>query len=184
MAAFEHEVRKAYVFAASTGRRARALQVAGLCVAVVSLAWIAALAVALLGAGALPDALPAAKARAAPQPVPARAPARRIPGSAPRRARVAVRDEVRTSAATVRPARATAPAALTVTSPRASVTAPGAPPPPASPRQGWARRGWTAPPGQVKPDRTPPRGANGHGAAAGDPSGTTPGQSGSHAHNG
>ena len=182
MAAFEHEVREAYVFAAPTGRRARALQVAGLCVAMVSLAWIAALAVALLGAGAVPDALPAAKAGSVRPPAPARAhqraPARSMPGPAPRRA-------IRTSTAAVTPARATAQAPITVASPRASLAPPAAPPPPpATPRQGWARRGWTAPPGRVKPDRAPTRGANGHGAAADDPSGTTPGQSGSHAHNG
>jgi hypothetical protein len=157
-------------------------------VATVSLAWIVALAVALLGAGAHPDALPAEKAAASP-PAPARAleraAARGMLGPAPRRTRGASRHEVRTSAAAVTSARASAKPSVTVASPPAPVAPPAAPPPsPAPPRQGWARRGWTAPPGQVKPDRPPPRGANGHGAATDDQSGTAPGQSGSHGHSG
>jgi hypothetical protein len=195
MATLEHEqpllggrpaaARDPHVFAAQTGRRARALQLAGLCVAMLSLAWIAALAVALLGAGALPGALPATKA---PAPRPAvravgRVPVRSIPGAAPRRARAASGREVPTAATAVSPARATARASATVASTHAPVVPAAPPPPPAAPRQGWARRGWTAPPGRVRPDPSP-RGADGRSAAAGDPSGTASGQSGSHPRNG
>jgi hypothetical protein len=196
MATLEHEqsllggrpaaARDPHVFAAQTGRRPRALQFAGLCGAMLSLAWIAALAFALLGAGALPGALPATKAGPAPRPAVRaveRAPVRSTRGVAPRRTRAASGREVPTAATSVSTARATARASATVASTHAPVVPAAPPPPPAAPRQGWARRGWTAPPGRVKPDPSP-RGADGRSAAAGDPSGTAPGQSGSHARNG
>lgn len=187
MAAFEHErplpggrpaaARDPHVFAAPTRRRARALQFGALCSAVLALAWIAALAVALLGADALPGALPAAKASPAARPAPIgateRSAARSVPDAAPGRRSAALRREIKVAAA---PERATARASVTVASPAAPVAPPAAPAPaapPAAPRQGWARRGWAAPPGHVKPDR-----------AAGKVSGTTPGQSGSHARSG
>lgn len=191
MAAFEHEQPllggptaadpDPHVFAAPTRRRARALQLGALCAAVLSLAWIAALAVALLGYGALPGVLPAAKAHRAPLPAPIGAPAgaaaRSVSRAAPRRSSAASHREIRAAAVPAVPAQATARASATVASPAAPVAPPAGPAaPPAAPRQGWARRGWTAPPGHVKPD--------GSSSAGGNVSGTTPGQSGSHARNG
>jgi hypothetical protein len=199
MAAFEHEqpllggrpaaARDPHVFAAATRRRARALQLGALCAAVLSLAWIAALTVALLGADALPGALPAAKASPAPPPAPIGAPERAAARSVPRAASghrsPESRREIHAAAVPAAPAQATAQASTTVASPAAPVAPPAAPAaPPVAPRQGWARRGWTAPPGHVKPDRAPPRGGDGGSSAAGDVSGTTPDQSGSHSRNG
>jgi hypothetical protein len=197
MAAFEQEqpllgdpaARDPHVFAAATERRARALRLAGLCVAMLSLAWIAALAFALLGAGAFPDALTAATAQPAPGPtvprIPAKAHAPSTPSAALRRVARAPGREVGTGTAAVVQAGSTSRASATVAAPRAPAT-PAVPPPapPAAPRQGWAKRGWTAPPGRVKPARAPARGTAGSAGVADDPSGTAPGQSGSHAHNG
>jgi hypothetical protein len=198
MAAFEPEqpliggrpaaARDPHVFAAPTRRRARALQLGALCAAVLALAWIAALAVALLGADALPGAMPAAKASPAARPAPIGAPestaARSVPDAASGHRSAALRHEIKVAAA---PERATARAYVTVASPGAPVVPPAAPTPaapPAAPRQGWARRGWTAPPGHVKPDRAPPHRGDGGSSAAAKASGTTPGQSGLHARNG
>jgi hypothetical protein len=181
--------RDSHVFAAATELRARALRLAGFFVAMVSLAWIAALAVALLGAGALHDALPAAKARPTPRPevvrTPDNAPSRSTPGAAPRRVGPASGREVGTAtAAVVQAGRASRPS-TTVAAPRAPTTpAVPLPPPPAVPRQGWAKRGWTAPPGRLKPDRAPAHGTGGTSGVADDSTGTAPGQSGSHGHNG
>jgi hypothetical protein len=193
MAAFEHEQpfpdgRPAaacdpHVFATPTRRRARALQLGALCAAVLSLAWIAALGVALLGADALPGVLPAAKASPAPRPAPIgpleRGAARSVPRAAPGRSSAASRSEIRAVAVPTAPAQATVTASATAASPAAAPVAP-----PAASRQGWARRGWTAPPGHVRPDRAPPRGGEGGNGAAGDVSGTRAGQSGSHERNG
>jgi hypothetical protein len=185
--------RDSHVFAAATELRARALRLAGFFVAIVSLAWIAALAVALLGAGALPDALPAAKARPTPRPdvlrTPDSASSRGTPGAAPRRVGPASGREVGTATAVVVQAGRTSRASATVAAPRAPTTPavplpPPPPPPPAAQRQGWAKRGWTAPPGRVKPDRAPAHETGGTSGVADDLSGTAPGQSGSHAHNG
>jgi hypothetical protein len=199
MAAFEHEQPllggptavdpDPHVFAAPTRRRARALQLGALCAAVLSLAWIAALAVALLGYGALPGVLPAAKARRAPRPAPIGAPAgaaaRSVSPAAPRSRSAPSSRAIRAAAVPAVPAQATARASATVASPAAPVAPPAGPAaPPAAPRQGWARRGWTEPPGQMKPDQAPPRGDHGGSSAAGNVSGTAPGQSGSHAPNG
>jgi len=64
-------------------RRAHALRLAGICVATLSLVWLGALAIALLGASAVPGVLPAAKARdVAPR---AAAPRVRAPRAAPAR---------------------------------------------------------------------------------------------------
>lgn len=200
MAAFEHDqpilgdpaARDPHVFAALTRRRARALRLAGFCVAMLSLAWIAALAFALLGAGAFPGALSAAKARPAPRPTvphaPEKAHARSALGAAQLRAPDASGREVAPNTVAAARAAGSSHASATVAAPRAPAPrapAPPAapPPPPAAPRRGWAKRGWTAPPGRVKADQAPPRGAGG-GGVADDPSVTAPGQSGSHAHNG
>jgi hypothetical protein len=198
MATFEQEqpllgdpaARDSHVFAAATGRRARALRLTGFLVAMLSLAWIGALAVALLGAGALPDALPAAKARPTPRPevlrTPDNAQARRTLTAAPHRAARASGREVGTATAAVVQAGSTSHAPATPAAPRASATpaVPPPAPPPAAPQQGWAKRGWTAPPGRVKPDRAPAHGTGGTSGVADDSSATAPGQSGSHGHNG
>jgi hypothetical protein len=174
-----------HVFAAATGRRASALRLAGICVATVSLVWLGALAFALLGAGAIPGVLPVAKARnAAPRaatprvPAPRAAPARvlRRASGTRRRLTPAAPGELRTAVAP-----AQAPAHMRVVSARAPVTSPAAAPVPAAPRQGWARHGWTAPPGRVKRDQAPPRAVGGQRGNAVDPSQTPGGQSGSHA---
>jgi hypothetical protein len=175
-----------YVFAAATGRRAHALRLAGICVATLSLAWLGALAIALLGAGAVPGVLPAAKAgsvapraaaprvrapRAAPAPVLRRAwgAQRRVTPAAPGRG-------LRTAVAV-----AQAPARGRVVSARAPVTPPAARPAPAMAGQGWARHGWTVPPGRVKHDQAPPRAAGDHSGDAADTTRTSGGPSGTHA---
>ena len=174
-----------HVFAAATVRRAHALRLAGICVATLSVVWLGALAIALLGASAVPGVLPAAKARdVAPR---AAAPRVRAPRAAParvlRRAWGAQRSvtpvapgrELRTAVAV-----AQAPARVRVVSARAPVTPPAAPPAPVA-GQGWARHGWTAPPGRVKHDQAPPRGAGGHSGDALESTRTSGGQSGAHA---
>jgi len=175
-----------HVFAAATGRRAYALRLAGICVATLSLVWLGALAIALLGAGALPGVLPAAKARS----VAPRAAAPRVwaPRAAPARvlrrdwgAQRSVRPAVPGSGLRTAVAVAVAPARVRVASARAPVTPPAAPPAPAAAGQGWARHGWTAPPGRVKHDEAPPRGAGGHSGDAVDSPRTSGGQSGAHA---
>jgi hypothetical protein len=174
-----------HVFAAATRRRARALRLAGICVATLSLVWLGALALALLGAGALPGVLPAAKAGSAAP----RVAAPREPALSAAQARVLRRawgaQRSVTPAASERGFRtvvavAQAPARVRVVSAGARFTPPAAPPAPAAAGQGWARHGWTAPPGRVKHDQAPPRGAGGHSGAAASTR-IPGGQSGAHA---
>lgn len=175
-----------HVFAAATGRRAGALRLAGICVATLSLVWLGALAIALLGAGPGPGILPAATALSvAPR---AAAPHVRAPRAAParvlRRAWGALRSV--TPAAPERVLRtavavAQAPTPVRAVSARAPVTPPAAPPAPAAAGQGWTRHGWTAPPGRVKHDQPPSRRAGGHSGDAADSTRIPGGQSGAHA---
>jgi hypothetical protein len=196
MATLEHEqplltapqraARDRHVFAAATGRRAHALRVVGICVATLSLVWLGALAIALLGASAVPGVLPAAKARS----VPSRAAAPRVrahraaPTHALRLALGAQRNVTPAAPGRGLPtavAVAKAPARVGVVSARAPVTPRATPPASAAAGQGWARHGWTAPPGRVKHDQAPPRGA-GHSGDAVDSTRTSGGQSGAHVH--
>jgi hypothetical protein len=163
---------KQHVFAADDGRRARLTRAAGLATAALALVWLAALGVAMLGAGRLPGLLlPRAKqvGRA-----PDAATAHRSPFVQSPAARSATRPGVptprrstpqRPSAQADRvehPTRApevlSNPAPAVV--PRAADPAPAAPATVQAPalRQGWARQGWTAPPGQTKRDEPVSRG--------------------------
>jgi hypothetical protein len=161
-----------HVFAAATGRRAGVLRAVGIVAGVLALAWLAALALSLLGAGTLPGLLPGAAHRVDQQRH--RSPPSVRPATVPVRQRELARPVTRVS----RPATATASHAssshsATVVS--VPVTpAPAAAPPQAPPSrgQGWTRRGRSAPPGQT-------RAGTGNGRKLADPT-TPPGQSGSH----
>ncbi len=168
-----------HVFAAATVRRARALRLTGICAGMLSLAWLGALAVALLGAGAVPGALPVAKARgsaprSAPTPVLRHAQARRVDAGA-RRITPAASRRTQTTDPAASPTQAASDVPATVAPPHAAVALPVARSAPAASRQGWARRGWTAPPGRVKREAAPRR----SGGKSGDAGATAPGQSGS-----
>jgi hypothetical protein len=173
--------REQHVFAAEDGRRARVVRLAGLGTAAFALVWLAALGVAMLGAGRLPGVpLPsveqvhrvsdAAMRQRSPfvRPRAGRAAART---AAPRLGRseaqrlIARTDRVQRAAPTPTIPSSPAPA----DPPPASHLAPLAPAPapapaqtPSAPQQGWARRGSTAPPGQAKRDESVPRGHPGH----------------------
>ena len=174
-----------HVFAAATVRRTRAVRLAGICTATLSLMWLGALAIALLGAGAVPGVLPSAKARS----VAHRAAAPRAP--APRAAPARVLRRAWRAQRGVTPAApghglrtamgmAHAPVPLRVVSARTPVTPPAASAGPAAAGQGWARHGWTAPPGRMKHNK-PPRGADGQSGDAADSIRTPAGQSRAHA---
>jgi hypothetical protein len=160
--------RDPHVFAAATGRRAGVLRAVGIVAGVLALAWLAALALSLLGAGTLPGLLPGAAHRGLPHRLQSPAAARKAP--VPVRQNELARPVDRTA----RPATATAsnvsssPGASVVTTP--VTPAPAAPQAPPSRGQGWVRRGWSAPPGQT-------RKGTGSGKKA-DPT-MPPGQSGS-----
>ena len=167
MATLEHEqLRDArarpherHVFVSHDGRRQRLLRGAGLVAAVFALAWLAALALALVG----DTSLPALRLPATRHDAPARA------TSAPPRHSTAIHQAASTPRP-LQPERATAPASAarpaapaprpaTHPAPAASV-APVAPTQTAvTPQRGWGRRGWTAPPGQARRSQPRPRGS-------------------------
>ncbi len=155
MATLEHEQvlcgRAAHVFAAATGRRARVLRMTGIAAGVLAVGWLAALGLALFGAGAFPGALPGIKthgpASAPSHPVrstPVRG-AARVPGFPAAGASSGIRraPPARTTAVSAR--RPVAPVAAAAPAAPAQASAPSG--------QGWARRGWTAPPGQTRRGR-------------------------------
>jgi hypothetical protein len=171
-----------HVFAAANVRRARALRLTGICAGMLSLAWLGALAVALLGAGAVPGALPVAKARgpaprSAPTPVLRHAQAQRVDARARRITPAASRRTPQTAVPAHSPTQVASDLPATVTPPHAAVALPV--PAPAASRQGWVRRGWTARPGRVKREAAPHR----SGGKSGDAGATAPGQSGSRGRN-
>ena len=161
------------MFAADDGRRARVVRLAGLGTAALALVWLAALGVAMLGAERLPGvSLPSveqihrvsdAAIRQRPpfvQPS-ARRPAARMAAPRPGRS-----ERERLSAQT-RPVQRAAPTPAILESPEPAAPPPVVHPAPLAPapaqtqsppQQGWARRGWTAPPGQAKQDESVPRG--------------------------
>ena len=165
MATLEHDAlhgqrarpHERHVFASHDGRRQRFLRVAGIVAGALALAWLAALALALVGDSSLP-VLPAP---AAMRDAPARA------ASAPPRHSHAIRR----AASTPRPLQAGPARVHPASAARAARTAAPAPPTPAAPvtpaapaqtavtpQRGWARRGRTAPPGQAKRNDPIPRG--------------------------
>jgi hypothetical protein len=155
------------VFAAPNGRRARILGLGGVCAGVLALGWLAALGLAMVGAGGSLGMLPGAKHDAlAPDGMPAHratfldmASARPTPrpGVSPigRRQFPHQRSE-----ATQGPAPAARSAVVSaqdrpVASPAAAPQGLLPPKAAATPRQGWARQGRTAPPGQMKRKQPP-----------------------------
>src|SRR5437660_10619550 len=68
-----------HVFAAATGRRAGVLRAVGIVAGVLALAWLAALALSLLGARTLPGLLPGAAHRRLPHRLQPPAKARKVP---------------------------------------------------------------------------------------------------------
>jgi len=160
-----------HVFAAASGRRAGVLRAVGIVAGVLALAWLAALALSLLGAATLPGLLPGAS-----HPVLSerhKAP----PAGRPTQVPIRHTEPVRTIAWTSRNATATASnVSSSHSAPR--VTAAVTPAPAAAPQaptsrgQGWAQRGLSAPPGQT-------RKGTGNGRKQPDPT-TPPGHSGSH----
>ena len=162
-----------WVFAADDGRRARLTGVAGLATAALALVWLAALGAAMLGAGRLPGVpLPRAKQVGG-------APDAATRHVSPFVQSLAGRSAARPAAPTPRRSEPQRPSAQAdsvqhpapppevlsnpalVVVPRAAESVPAASAPvqaPTLPRQGWARQGWTAPPGQTKRDALVPRG--------------------------
>ena len=187
-----------HVFVSATGRRARLLRTVGIGAGVAALAWLAALAFALLGVGRLPGLIPGTKTLR-PDPAAVRTPRAHAAVASPQREMPAAAQALRArrAMATTPPARtalATPPARTAVaTTPRATGRVPtkaaAAPAtvlvtpmaPATAPTKGWAKRGWTTPPGQVTPARQTPRGnGNGRDGAPGQ-STTPPSASASHA---
>jgi hypothetical protein len=164
--------REQHVFAADDGRRARVVRLAGLGTAALVLVWLAALGVAMLGAGRLPGvSLPSAKQvhRVSDAVMRQRSPFVRPRAGRPT-ARTAAprvgRSEAQRLIAQADRVQRASPTSAIASSPAAALLpaahlAPLAPAPaqtPSAPQQGWAWRGWTAPPGQAKQDESVPRG--------------------------
>jgi hypothetical protein len=172
-AALEH------VFASATGRRARFMRVAGGGAGVLAVAWLVALGLAILGAAGIPDALRGAKGQA---PAPARATNRAEVSRVVRTHREALAPPAPAAAPLRRHGQAptTAPASRTAAGTAApverSVASSAAAATPA-PQKGWARRGWTAPPGQTKTKPRPRRDSSSTDSPAAN---VSHGQSGSH----
>jgi hypothetical protein len=169
-----------HVFAAATARRARILWTVGIGAGLLALAWLVALALALLGAGTLPGVLPAdvahrghhAQSNRTPAHQP-QSPTSRAPEQASARPQEPAARATRSASANS--VRSTAPAASTP-APAVAATPVVTPQTPVSRGQGWARRGWTEPPGHA---RKPPPVKDKH-QADGSTRTTAPGQSGSH----
>jgi hypothetical protein len=145
------------VFAADDGRRARLTGFAGLATAALALVWLAALGAAMLGAGRLPGV-----------PLPRAKQVGRAPDAATRHVSPFVQSLAgRPAAPPAAPTpRRSQPQRLSAEADRVQHPAP---PPevlsnpaqvqgPALPQRGWARQGWTAPPGQTKRDESVRRG--------------------------
>ena len=192
MATLEHEQllpgarprpREHHVFVSRDGRRQRVLRAAGLVAGALALVWLVALGLAMAGSTRLPGfPVPGAKrvafARDA-SPAATTAPRRQSRAAVRTAASTPRRVEPQRSSVRANPGRTTAPATVTTTAVRPAPAAPAAPavtvtaaaPPaqtPATPRQGWARRGSAAPPGQTR--RNQPAAPAGH---ATDSTGTT-----------
>ena len=176
MATLEHEQlirgglshpREHHVFVSAGGRRQQALRGTGLVAGALALVWLVALGLALAGSTRLPGlpvpvakavAVPDASATASSAPRHSRAHTARAGASRPQpsaaRPAAAAASPVRTTAAAaaVPPATRAAPAAAVTSAAAQAQTG-------AAPTQGWARRGWTAPPGRTKRSVPTPRGA-------------------------
>jgi hypothetical protein len=162
------------VFVATDGRRARRLRYAAVVTAVVAFAWVAALAIGMLGFGRLPGiSLPVVARgpeKTAPQPVKPALRARDVkpnPQAVARTAKAMSRHDAASAARVQAASASTKPRAAAATRPRSglrtsvrrrvtptpraqpSTAAPATPATPTS-RQGWAKRGATAPPGETR----------------------------------
>jgi hypothetical protein len=161
-----------HVFVSATGHRARLVRAVGIGAGVAALAWLTALGFALLGVGSLPGLVPGAKAtRHGPTAV-------RTTHVVPAAPRLQV-----TRSAVWAPSSRSATRERHGAAPVTARAPASAPPTTTAPTQGWAKHGWTAPPGQVQhAPTTPPGNGNGHGRdTAPGQSATPPGRSGSHA---
>jgi hypothetical protein len=174
-----------HVFASANGRRARFMRVAGGGAGVLAVAWLVALGLAILGAAGIPGALRGAKGQAS---AAARATNRAEVSRVVRTHRGALASPTSAAAAPRRHGQAstTAPASRPAPGPAAPVersvassaaVAPTAAVTTAAPRKGWARRGWTAPPGQTKTKPRPRRDGSSTDSPAAN---VSHGQSGSH----
>jgi hypothetical protein len=169
--------REQHVFVSRGGRRQRLLRAGGLGAGALALAWLTALGLAMAGSTRLPGLPAPAAADATPaRPASDTASASRShTGVVSRRPSSAVASrpvQTRPSRGAAVEADATAPTAPTPVLPAsrpapAASFAPAAPPAQArvTPQQGWARNGWTAPPGQTKRNEPIPRG-RGHSVGA------------------
>jgi hypothetical protein len=170
MATLEHELtrggqarpRDHHVFVSADGRRRRALRAAGLVAGALALTWLVALGLALAGSTRLPGLpVPDEKAVAAPhasaQLTQTAAPLRSLVRAhvTPARPATARRLQPRRAAPPPRPAR---PVLAIPPATRAAPDTTSTSSPAATPTQGWARRGWTAPPGRTRPIEPAPRG--------------------------
>jgi hypothetical protein len=151
------------VFAADGARRTWLLRLAGLGTAALSFVWLAALGVAMLGAGRLPDVplsdaqVPRVSEATTNEESLFARPGRPVPQSAV--TALSLSRALRASAQAAAE-RAPGPAVLPKADPLPSE--PARPPEPSTSHQGWARRGWTAPPGQAKRHEPVPRGRSAH----------------------
>jgi hypothetical protein len=180
------------VFVASDGRRARWLRCAGAAAVILGCLWLAGLGVGMLGFGQLPGLSLPSIGRAADGPSLDRvtptprssqvSPA--VAGTMPIGQRAAAARPARKASKALRASHTTATAKVTRPTRARTVSKPAAPiqavqPPvaaapaaPASPplRQGWARRGWSTPPGETRRSQPAPT------VTEAQPSSTAPGQ--------
>jgi hypothetical protein len=176
MATVEHEQpirrgparpREHHVFVSASGHRQSAVRAAGLVAGALALVWLVALGLALAGNRRLPglpvtDPKPVAArgASGASTPTPASRHSRRLAQATRTRTETPQSHESRRAAAPTSTAPAKAPIAGIPPAPRGApvgVTTPTTLTA-ASPTHGWARRGWTAPPGTTKINDPTPRG--------------------------
>jgi hypothetical protein len=170
------------VFVAGDGRRARRLRNAAVIVGVLAALWIVGLGVGMLGFGSLPGVALVKGARADSRP--AQAPADGAPvagGAAARRLLSADVGSIRSDSARRAGPRGSVNGSSTTRSARAARRAAHAPamtptPTPVNPAQrtrGWARKGYSAPRGQLRKAAPPPPPATSRGRRVGQTT-TTP----------
>jgi hypothetical protein len=151
-----------HVFVSHDGRRQRVLRIVGMVAGVLALAWLAALGLALGGG----TSLPLLRAPGAKQDAPKHAASAQPRHSHAIRQATAhpharpLRPEPATLHDSAAPPAAPAPALGTTRPAPAVPVTPAVPvqPTPVTTQRGWARRGWTAPPGQAIRSAPTPRG--------------------------
>jgi hypothetical protein len=162
------------VFVAADDRRARRLRYAAALGVALSCAWLAALAIGMLGVGRLPDLSLPLIARgtdkapgvadhavsdpvATPIAVGRAAKAQRVAAAAAASGGAATGNGVQRASAPVRTKKKAHPAKPRTTTPPQTVPSSSPATPAATARQGWARRGLIAPPGRARTAESKPK---------------------------